>query len=1148
MRCVLLNAIADKLQDQKFPCTDEKKVADAITKAFEKSGTIKSEGVGCKTNDKCFECKRVPLNDLNGCNLDSKSTDQNVKTKVEKVLNEEGGQGKKEMDQIWDQAIKDICKPCTRNNGDSLCDQLKCIGTKWKSNRGYHNYNNIKNDFKTHLTHLLTYMKDTDHQSKVATYCDEDTNGHTWSVGDAAGEANKTACKLVAAGLQRISTIQQSYSKRDDNNPYDNQEFKQFTFCLMLKAVVQKMKEQSPICDIQPGITKAFSVVDKIKSEHCKNDKPCILCNWSDGDYDELKECRIDKDNDKVKDKLDSLLKVADNEVRGALKAIADTPGNKGPSLCNRLQCLSSKVEALKSQPSMESAAENFWKDEVKDLWKDLSAAMTKTNGKDTNGGQCAKVDGERDATHSEQTACNYLHAGLTELYKTNGSTPTATPSAANGKLLDNPLLRQTVGCLLLHAYAKKMKSEAKCLVESGIKKAFGTAPKDFNKECENGSSCIECKWDENIFKTCTITTKNTPEGVEKKLTEVQSKINNTSTYTLKDINITASLCDKIKCAASNWFRRQKEASAANGGTTKTWCQFWDEGVKVELQKLFQDISSKGTNGTIYCKYFGDGNADSVERKACNHIAAGLKYIKDINSSGNDQLFKRIVGCIALNMYADEIIKRSQDKCPIDKKRIEQMFKYWNLFNNNNSCSSGDNNCFKCERNENFKDCELSVSNTLFNPQPNGNCDNGATNVKTKMEGLLLNNEHNPSKSIPQVKSTLTTITNMDTFCSKMQCAAKQYYKSNNKNAKPLSWSDIDSDAKDELKELLEYMIKPDNQSAAAQYCKDNENKWNAMGHKEGKTNKAACLLFASGLKHIYTHGIVQKNGQVKDHVKGPSFEQTMGCLFLKEYAKQLKEMAKKQKKYRVHPNCSVDSGIDHAFEKSKVIMQASPQCKKNVNNDCFECDLNKGYDKCSIGDDDVGNKAKDLFEGESEQNHMQQTLENTVCPILLTDILTPFLPLAPVSIGLSAMAYYLWKYFGPLGKGGARLRRSPAEIPGPSVQEQVYDHVQQDSSHEYQLVKERKPRSVPTRTKRSGRVNRRTIIEIHFEVLDECQKGDTQLNQKDFLELLVQEFMGSEFMEEEEQVPKEELFMEGVSMESVPIKEVPSLGSGLMV
>ncbi|CAA9987847.1 SICAvar, type I (fragment), partial [Plasmodium knowlesi strain H] len=137
--------------------------------------------------------------------------------------------------------------------------------------------------------------------------------------------------------------------------------------------------------------------------------------------------------------------------------------------------------------------------------------------------------------------------------------------------------------------------------------------------------------------------------------------------------------------------------------------------------------------------------------------------------------------------------------------------------------------------------------------------------------------------------------------------------------------------------------------------------------------------------------------------------------------------------------------------------------------------------------------------------------------------------------------------YFGPLGKGGPRFRRSPAEIPGPSVQEQLLDHVQQDSSHEYRLVKERKPRSAPTRTKRSGGVNRRTIIEIHFEVLDECQKGDTQLNQKDILELLVQEFMGSELMGEE-QVPKEEVLMEGVPMELVPMEEVPSLGSGLMV
>ncbi|SBO27193.1 SICAvar, type II (fragment) [Plasmodium knowlesi strain H] len=137
--------------------------------------------------------------------------------------------------------------------------------------------------------------------------------------------------------------------------------------------------------------------------------------------------------------------------------------------------------------------------------------------------------------------------------------------------------------------------------------------------------------------------------------------------------------------------------------------------------------------------------------------------------------------------------------------------------------------------------------------------------------------------------------------------------------------------------------------------------------------------------------------------------------------------------------------------------------------------------------------------------------------------------------------------------------RRAPLRIPGPSVQEQLLDHVQQDSSHEYQLVKERKPPSVPARTKRSardpaggGRVNRRTIIKIHFELVDECQKGNTKLTQNDFLELLVREFMGSEFMEEE-QVPKEEVLMEGVPMELVPIEEVPMervpiLGSVFMV
>ncbi|ANQ11069.1 SICA antigen [Plasmodium coatneyi] len=63
-------------------------------------------------------------------------------------------------------------------------------------------------------------------------------------------------------------------------------------------------------------------------------------------------------------------------------------------------------------------------------------------------------------------------------------------------------------------------------------------------------------------------------------------------------------------------------------------------------------------------------------------------------------------------------------------------------------------------------------------------------------------------------------------------------------------------------------------------------------------------------------------------------------------------------------------------------------------------------------------------------------------------------------------------------------------------------------------------------------------IIDIHLEVLDECQKGDTKLVQEDFLAILVQEFMGREFIKEDF-VPKEQL-----SMVDVPKEQVPSSDS----
>ncbi|ANQ06291.1 SICA antigen [Plasmodium coatneyi] len=175
-------------------------------------------------------------------------------------------------------------------------------------------------------------------------------------------------------------------------------------------------------------------------------------------------------------------------------------------------------------------------------------------------------------------------------------------------------------------------------------------------------------------------------------------------------------------------------------------------------------------------------------------------------------------------------------------------------------------------------------------------------------------------------------------------------------------------------------------------------------------------------------------------------------------------------------------------------------------------------------------------------------------------DLLTPYLPTIPVFIGISAMTYLLWKYF-VLGKRRKRYKRAHQVRVPQTLEEQPLDHVddQADGAHEYTLVKERKPRSAPTR-RRKKRSGRRMIIDIHLEVLDECQREELYSTKEDFLVIIVQEFMGSEFIKEDsvpkEGVPKEQVPCsdsrlreedlvpkEGIPREDVPLEQIPGLG-----
>ncbi|CAA9989445.1 SICAvar, type I [Plasmodium knowlesi strain H] len=1151
MGCFLLHAYANEMK-KKAVC----EIEGGIKKAFELGGTLSKTGTACKNGGKgpCVPCQWQE-SDYDKCQINIKGSTtatETAKEKVEKIIEEDTTN------------IEDMLSNI--NKRDKLCDHMKCIATHLNSTNGQKQKQSAEEfwtkDAKKLWEELVEEMK---------TKGNVDGSGN----GDCKGFDNPSAtvaCNYLHVAFKKLKELSKSIKTDGTKYPilHKDPSFAQTVGCFLLHSYATHIKGKAT-CVIDEGIKRAFESWKPSKNGTCNGNgtEPCVPCQWEDDDY---KSCEITTnggggttEQTEVKPKVEGIVNKNDPDTDSIIKNI-----NEMKTLCDGLKCIASHLNPSNGkQPS--TTAQNFWTatGEVSELWNDLSKAMEQNGGQD-KGGQCGQVDGSRQPTDPEKKACQHLTLGFNKLKDLSNS---ATSKGTHGKILSkDPLLKQAMGCLLLKEYARKMQGQSKCVIDSGLKKAFDSWKFNNTKSnCSGTEPCVPCQWNDTNIDKCEISIidaagETTQIEVTEKLTHVQDKINTTSTETLKKINEMFTLCDFIRCAGPKWFHNHKNKNGTKGSPTQTWCDFWEnDGVQPELKKMFDKIASEGKNKTNGpCDQFGYGNEHSVERKACNHITAGLDYINQISSvatahqNGNtddDNFFKQSMMCAALNLYATKIKKETDNVCPIDEDRIKLMFTNWNK--KNNSCSTSgsgsanNNNCFKCERKADFNDCDLLVDEGLIGrstpSQPNGQkcTDNGNTRkeVQTQMNKLL--------QAESNMQPTLNEINEMaSSFCTQVQCAIKKKLKNEGKllNGTPPSWDALRDKIGKELTELLINMNDPKKQSDAAKYCSDKDYNWYTLGHKQSKTNKAACLHFAAGLQHIYTHG----NGRVN----GPSFEQTMGCLFLKEYAKQLQTVANEKKKGHswVHPKCDIKEGIDHAFGKSKDIMKSVlPQCSKdtNGNNSCFVCTQNNDYGTCKIGIDSVKDNVEPLLQTKKE--HMQQTLENTVCPILLTDLLTPFLPLAPVSIGLSAMAYYLWKYFGPLGKGGPRFRRSPGEIPGPSVQEQVLDHVQQEAGpHEYQLVKERKPPSAPTRTKRSGRVNRRTIIEIHFEVLDECQKGDTQLAQKDFLELLVQEFMGSELMDEE-QVPMEEVLTEGVPMESIPLEQVPmervpSLGSGLMV
>ncbi|SBO27583.1 SICAvar, type I (fragment) [Plasmodium knowlesi strain H] len=440
-----------------------------------------------------------------------------------------------------------------------------------------------------------------------------------------------------------------------------------------------------------------------------------------------------------------TLLKNVDEKVHKnkAQACIQQKENGEDKSMCQRLDCMKHLWQNNTGTGGQTSSTNNFWTQEtgaVAQLWKDLAKAM-EGKGKDDQTG-CKELPNP-----SDKTACNFLHAGLEHLYKTPAAT--APPGGVADVLKTNPSFRQTMGCFLLHAYAKHMKEKAVCDIEKGITTAFTAWEKPEGKanSCKDSSGkgqCVPCHWQEKdeTWKNCTITTNGQapdPNGtVGDKLKNIVKADDADIKEMAKVVNTVERLCDQVKCVTARWMKDK----------TKSWEEVWKK-VEEELPKLGGALStatSKEKRGDLeqYCD-LPKVNGKDVDKEACLLIAAGLKNLYDIEEKNNDAVeasFQRTMQCVLLNAIADKL-EHNDFPCKDEKntkKGIDEAFTTKNsAIRNSTACGTNDK-CFTCGRVtlQDLESCKL---------------DSGGTdqNVKKKIEEEVLKKDGEGMKEMTKI-------------------------------------------------------------------------------------------------------------------------------------------------------------------------------------------------------------------------------------------------------------------------------------------------------------------------------------------------------------------------------------------------------------
>ncbi|ANQ08487.1 SICA antigen [Plasmodium coatneyi] len=824
--------------------------------------------------------------------------------------------------------------------------------------------------------------------------------------------------------------------------------------------------------------------------------------------------------------------------------------------LCDRVKCVSEKWHQNKGQQGTNinwDAIKNGISKEVTEMFGEISTKYASMKSSCTDSEQTSKI-----VTAPEIRACQYITSGLQYIY---GITEDDVKQEKNPE--DNRLFKQTMLCLVLNAYADELGEHVKspCKVdEKTINQAFEKGNKQKDNWCAEkmkgtGGDCIKCERKPNL--NCTVGKDSNTYNAKNKVKELFSGTNGTNIQkTLTDINTINenSLCDRVQCVISQWTRdrREEEEHKAQGKRKKFWEKDSWTDIPNAWTQLIEKIPTVNVDADKECNNIAvqDDATLAANKEACKYVTRAFHHIYSIQTDNqktdsqakNYRKFKQTMACVMLNEFVRKLEEQVQPFCSIEEG-IKKAFEL-GAQNKSTWCADKKNgDCDLCKK-EDYKNCQVGGKKL-------------SDEVKMKLEGHK------------DIKTTLYTI---DTLCKQStQPKAKQEPSEPNIKATESTYrKEDDVTSTGRIPQGINNFKGPpldddDNNSIGGVKCvgtgcgKFDDDDQFSRGTFVLPGGKAADVSINLISTPVIAGPTVDGIGPVKkDKAVAPAIStssdpgtapdaapapqdpdtgtiktpQTNGLSLPNPQSPKRKEESTLQIPGQNYNH--IDSIID---PPGSVFFDIDDDSSFEVFGGAY---MPRKTTPAATKSEDSGDDA-DQVPKQGGADHSAMASNPATGHIQHDQKVPPVRPAGPSSPSPLKPNEVVRNYFF-LGKRRKRYKRAH-QVRGPAtLEEQLPDHGDhQDCPHEYTLVKKRRqPRSVPTKTKKPKErvpghrgLGRRMIIDIHLEVLDECQKEDLHSTKENFFEILVQEFIGSEFIKEE-YVPEEQVSMVDVPKELV--------------